>query len=88
MPVEYEIDKTLGIKGPQDVAKMGIDKYNSECHKIVMSYASEWETIVGSLGRWIISKMTTNLFTHGLWSQSGGCSRNSLLKGWCTAVLK
>jgi len=53
LPVEYEIDKTLGIKGPQDVAKMGICKYNNECRKIVMRYASEWETIVGRLGRWI-----------------------------------
>ena len=24
LPVEYEIDKTLGIKGPEDVMKMGI----------------------------------------------------------------
>ncbi|PSN31656.1 Isoleucine--tRNA ligase [Blattella germanica] len=53
LPVEYEIDKTLGIKGPEDVAKMGIDKYNGECRKIVMRYASEWEIIFGRLGRWI-----------------------------------
>ena len=53
LPVEFEIDKTLGIKGPEDVAKMGIDKYNGECRKIVMRYALEWERIVGRLGRWI-----------------------------------
>ena len=29
LPVEFEIDKTLGIKGPQDVAKMGIAAYNA-----------------------------------------------------------
>lgn len=32
---------------------MGIDKYNAECRKIVMRYASEWETIFTRLGRWI-----------------------------------
>lgn len=32
---------------------MGIDNYNKECRKIVMRYASEWETIIGRLGRWI-----------------------------------
>lgn len=53
MPVEFEIDKTLGIKGPEDVEKMGIDKYNAECRKIVMKYASEWETIMTRVGRWI-----------------------------------
>lgn len=50
---EFEIDKLLDIKGPEDVAKMGIDKYNAECRKIVMRYASDWETIVTRLGRWI-----------------------------------
>ena len=53
LPVEYEIDKKLGIKGPEDVAKMGIEAYNGECRKIVTRYASEWEMIVGRMGRWI-----------------------------------
>lgn len=53
LPVEYEIDKTLDIKGPADVAKMGIAAYNSECRKIVMRYSTEWRTTVERLGRWI-----------------------------------
>ena len=53
LPVEYEIDKTLGIKGPEDVMKMGIANYNAECRKIVMRYSKDWEIIVGRLGRWI-----------------------------------
>nr|XP_023019169.1 isoleucine--tRNA ligase, cytoplasmic [Leptinotarsa decemlineata] len=53
LPVEYEIDKALGIKGPADVMKMGIDKYNAECRKIVTRYSHEWEIIIGRIGRWI-----------------------------------
>ena len=53
LPVEYEIDKTLNIKGPEDVARMGIAAYNNECRKIVMRYSSDWEKIVGRIGRWI-----------------------------------
>lgn len=53
LPVEYEIDKALNIKGPEDVAKMGIAAYNNECRKIVMRYAGDWEKIVGRMGRWI-----------------------------------
>lgn len=53
MPVEYEIDKTLGIKDREDVLKMGIDKYNAECRGIVMRYSKEWETTVTRMGRWI-----------------------------------
>ncbi|XP_013800744.2 isoleucine--tRNA ligase, cytoplasmic isoform X4 [Apteryx mantelli] len=53
LPVEYEIDKTLGIKGPEDVAKMGIAEYNTQCRGIVMRYSKEWEFNVTRLGRWI-----------------------------------
>ncbi|KAK5974938.1 Isoleucyl-tRNA synthetase, partial [Trichostrongylus colubriformis] len=53
LPVEYEVDKTLGIKGPSDIYAMGIDKYNAECRGIVMRYANEWEETVTRMGRWI-----------------------------------
>ena len=36
----------LGVKGPEDVEKMGIAKYNAECRKIVMRYSNEWEVHV------------------------------------------
>ncbi|XP_061147460.1 isoleucine--tRNA ligase, cytoplasmic [Syngnathus typhle] len=53
LPVEYEIDKTLGITGPEDVAKMGIAEYNKQCRNIVMRYSNEWEVSVNRMGRWI-----------------------------------
>uniref|UniRef100_A0A7N5K5K6 Isoleucine--tRNA ligase, cytoplasmic n=1 Tax=Ailuropoda melanoleuca TaxID=9646 RepID=A0A7N5K5K6_AILME len=53
LPVEYEIDKTLGIRGPEDVAKMGIVEYNNQCRAIVMRYSTEWKSTVNRLGRWI-----------------------------------
>ncbi len=45
LPVEYEIDKTIGIKSPEDVQKMGVAAYNAECRKIVMRYSKEWEVM-------------------------------------------
>ena len=42
-----------GIKTPEQVLEMGIDKYNEECRAIVMRYAKEWEITVTRLGRWI-----------------------------------
>ncbi|GMT23809.1 hypothetical protein PFISCL1PPCAC_15106 [Pristionchus fissidentatus] len=53
LPVEFEVDKALGIKGPADIMAMGIDKYNAECRSIVMRYAGEWEAAVERMGRWI-----------------------------------
>ena len=43
LPVEYEIDKTIGIKSPEDMLKMGVGAYNAECRKIIMRYSREWE---------------------------------------------
>ena len=48
LPVEYEIDKTLGIKGPDDVEKMGIEAYNLECRKIVMRYSKVIDDLIAS----------------------------------------
>ena len=53
LPVEYEIDKKLGIKSKSDVLNMGIGVYNEECRKIVMRYAHEWEQTITRSGRWI-----------------------------------
>ena len=39
LPVEYEIDKALGIKSKDDVLAMGIDMYNEACRAIVMRYS-------------------------------------------------
>lgn len=53
LPVEHQIDKSLGITSKDDVMKMGIDKYNAECRSIVMKYADEWRQTISRLGRWI-----------------------------------
>ena len=37
-------------QGPEDVAAMGIAKYNAECRKIVMRYSKEWQ--VGGHAHW------------------------------------
>ena len=36
LPVEYEIDKTIVTKSPEDVLKMGVQAYIAECRKIFM----------------------------------------------------
>lgn len=53
LPVEFEIDKMLEIKGREDVLKMGVANYNNECRKIVLRYTGEWESTITRLGRWI-----------------------------------
>ncbi|EGG17942.1 isoleucyl-tRNA synthetase [Cavenderia fasciculata] len=58
LPIEFEIDKELGVRTKDDVLKMGIPAYNAACRGIVMRYSTEWEAIVKRLGRWIDMKNT------------------------------
>lgn len=53
LPIEYEIDKKLGISGRDAVMEMGVEWYNEECRAIVMTYAQEWRSTIERLGRWI-----------------------------------
>lgn len=34
LPIEFEIEKLLGIKSSHDIKKLGIANYNAECRKI------------------------------------------------------
>lgn len=53
LPIEYEIEKELGIKTTQQVIEYGISNYNKACEKIVLRYADLWEEQSNRLGRWI-----------------------------------
>ncbi|KAI1172192.1 isoleucyl-tRNA synthetase [Nemania sp. FL0916] len=53
VPIEFEIDKKLGMSGRDAVAQLGIEKYNAECRAVVMRYATEWRQTIERLGRWI-----------------------------------
>lgn len=53
VPIEYEIDKRLGISGRDAVMNLGIENYNAQCREIVMRHATEWRQTIERLGRWI-----------------------------------
>ena len=48
VPIEFEIEKSLGIKTKDDIEKIGIDKYCDECKKIVLLYSDEWKKTIKS----------------------------------------
>lgn len=53
LPIEYAIDKKLGITSKEQHLAMGIPAYNEECRSIVQKYASEWRYVTERYGRWI-----------------------------------
>jgi isoleucyl-tRNA synthetase len=53
LPVEYEMEKELGISGKRQIEEYGIARFNEACRSIVLRYTSEWRTVVTRLGRWV-----------------------------------
>ncbi len=53
LPVEYEMEKELGISGKKEIEEFGISKFNESCRSIVLRYTKEWEDIVTRMGRWV-----------------------------------
>ena len=53
LPVEYEMEKELGISGKTEIEKFGVANFNESCRSIVLRYTKEWETIVTRMGRWV-----------------------------------
>jgi isoleucyl-tRNA synthetase len=53
LPVEYEMEKELGISGKKEIEDFGIAKFNESCRSIVLRYTREWETVMTRAGRWV-----------------------------------
>ncbi len=52
LPVELEVEKSLGIDGKNEIENYGIDKFNEKCKESVWKYKSEWEQMSNSIGYW------------------------------------
>jgi len=53
LPIEHEIDKSLGMSAIEAVEKLGIKGYNDECRSIVQRYTAEWRKTITRIGRWV-----------------------------------
>ncbi|MDC7234653.1 MAG: isoleucine--tRNA ligase [Spirochaetales bacterium] len=53
LPVEYEMEKELGISGKTEIEKYGVAEFNEACRSIVLRYTNEWRQIITRMGRWV-----------------------------------
>ncbi len=53
LPVEAEMEKTIGVSGHSNIVKYGVAKFNEECRSIVLRYTSEWKKAITRTGRWV-----------------------------------
>lgn len=53
LPVEYEVEKQLGLKNKRQILGYGVDRFNQAARDSVFKYKKEWEQFFTRLGRWI-----------------------------------
>ena len=52
LPVELEVEKSLGLDGKPQIEKYGIEPFIAECKKSVWKYLHEWEKMSDQVGYW------------------------------------
>ncbi len=50
LPVEIEVEKTLGMSGKQDIEKYGIKQFNEKCKDSVFTYTAMWKEMTERMG--------------------------------------
>jgi isoleucyl-tRNA synthetase len=53
LPVENEAEQQLGLKTRGDIIDYGVSEFNEFCREVVLTYTSEWETLIQRMGRWV-----------------------------------
>ncbi len=53
LPVEYEIEKELGLSGRKDIMEMGVETFNTKCRESVFRYTKQWEELLTRIARWV-----------------------------------
>ena len=53
LPVEIEVEKRLGIRGKEDIEKIGVAEFNRLCRESVFTYREEWEKLSERMAYWL-----------------------------------
>jgi len=53
LPAELEAMSQLGMKTTQEIVDLGIENFNAECRRSVLTYTSEWRDYVTRQARWV-----------------------------------
>ncbi len=53
LPVELEVEKSLGLDGKKQIETYGIEPFNKKCKESVWKYQGEWEKMSDRVGYWV-----------------------------------
>jgi len=83
LPVEFGIEKELGVSGKKQILDLGIDKFNDACRASVFKYKGEWEEFFHRVGRWTDTEHSYQTidrdFTESVWWMLGQVNEKGLL---------
>ncbi len=86
LPVELEIERSLGIQSKKEIESLGIEKFNQLCRESVVKYKAEWEQMSRRIGYSIDYEnayltMSRDYIESVWWSLKQLHSRGMLSKG-------
>ena len=53
LPVEIEVEKSLGLKSKKEIEEYGMAKFNKQAKQSVWKYKDEWERLTKRIGFWL-----------------------------------
>ncbi|HLG06051.1 MAG TPA: isoleucine--tRNA ligase [Gemmatimonadales bacterium] len=53
LPVEIEVEKSLGLSGKKAIEAYGIAEFNRLCRESVLKYQKDWERLSDRIGYWL-----------------------------------
>lgn len=53
LPVEIEVERSLGFQNKKDIEAYGVERFNALCRESVLKYKTDWEDMSRRMGYWI-----------------------------------
>ena len=53
LPVEVEVEKSLGIHGREAIREFGLETFTRKCIESVFTYTEDWERLTHRIGYWL-----------------------------------
>ena len=83
LPVEFAVEKQLGISGKKQILELGLQQFNDACRASVFLYKAEWEDFFKRIGRWTDTEHAYATidrdYTESVWWMLGQVNAKELL---------
>ncbi len=71
LPVEIEVEKSLGLESKAAIIEYGVGKFNAKCKESVFRYKDEWDRLTRRIGYWLDLEnpyvTLTNEYVESVW---------------------